>query len=80
MATLHVRNLSDSLYQQIQELATAENLSLSAKVSRLLQQAVEEENLRIARKQVLAEMRRRRFVPPPEAPKSIVWLREDRAR
>ncbi len=80
MATLHVRNISDELYAQLQELAVSENLSLSAAISQLLSQAVEEEKLRLTRKPVLTKMRRRRFTPPAHFPGSLILLREDRER
>jgi len=80
MATLHVRNIPDELHARLLELAAARNLSLSAEVARLLEQALEEEALRASRRNMLAEMRRRRFTPPANAPVSIELLREDRNR
>lgn len=80
MATLHVRNISNELYAQLQELALAENRSLSAEIAQLLDQAVKEEHQRLARKPLLTKIRRRRFQPPVPAPGSLVLLREDRDR
>ena len=80
MATLHVRNIPDELHARLQELAASRNLSLSAEVARLLEHALEEEALRVSSRNVLAEMRRRRFTPPEDAPGSNQLLREDRNR
>lgn len=80
MATLHVRNIPDELHARLLELAASRNLSLSAEVARLLEQALEEEALRVSSRTVLAEMRRRRFTPPRNAPESVTLLREDRNR
>lgn len=80
MATLHVRNIPDDLYARLQEIAASEKISLSAEVARLLEQALEEEQVRMSSRNVLAEMRRRRFTPPRNAPESIMLLREDRNR
>ena len=80
MATLHVRNIPDELHARLLELAASRNLSLSAEVARLLEQALEEEALRVSSRTVLAEMRRRRFTPPSNAPESVTLLREDRNR
>ena len=80
MATLHVRNIPDELHARLLELAASRNLSLSAEVARLLEQALEEEALRASSRTVLAEMRRRRFTPPRNAPESVSLLREDRNR
>jgi len=80
MATLHVRNIPDPLYQQIQALALAENRSLSAQVTILLQRAIQEDDKQRQHLDALASIRRRRFVPPPGSPTSLDLLREDRDR
>lgn len=80
MATLHVRNIPDVLYDQLKSLATAENQSLSAEVVTLLRQAVTERQRRMNQEQVVERMRRRRYIPRPDMPDSIMLLREDRQR
>lgn len=42
MAILHVRNVPDDLYQQLQQRADAQHRSLSAEVLMLLEQAMAE--------------------------------------
>ena len=80
MSTLHVRNVPDELYEQIQQRARAQGRSISAEVISLLQYAM----LRSERTQAetLADIRRRRSYRPADvgAPESVVLLREDRAR
>lgn len=80
MATLHVRNVPDSLYQQLREQAESQNRSLSAEVIVLLGRALEETTSDQAA--LLARIRRRRsFVPATAgAPDSTTLLREDRRR
>lgn len=76
MATLHVRNVPDDLYQQIRGRAETSSRSLSAEVVVLLRGALQEKNLPVA--EVLADIQRRRFRPAPGAPDSTTLLREDR--
>jgi hypothetical protein len=47
---------------------------------RLLRQALREEELRAAHNAALADLRQRRWTPPPGTPESVEWLREDRER
>jgi len=81
MATLHVRNVPDGLYDQLRRRAAAENRSLSAEVVNLLQQVVGEPVVgqtdlfeRIARRRGRIEQQCGRFSS------SIDLLREDRGR
>lgn len=80
MATLHVRNVPDALYEQLREQAESQNRSLSAEVIILLGRALEETTSDQAA--LLAHIRRRRsFVPAAVgAPDSTTLLREDRRR
>jgi plasmid stability protein len=80
MKTLHIRNVPDDLYSQLQHLAQARNRSLTAQVITMLEQAVEVEKLRQKQEKVLALIRRRRFSPPVKSLSSIDLLREDRSR
>ena len=43
MATLHIQNLPDDLYQKLQKLATIQNHSIRAQVINLLESAVQAE-------------------------------------
>ena len=80
MATVHVRNVPDDLYERIQELASDSNRSISAQVVTLLDEAVQSHENRLGQREILARIRRRRFVPPASAPSSLELLREDRDR
>jgi antitoxin FitA len=44
MATLHIRNVPETLYQRLQNLAAQEHRSLNAQVITLLSRSVEEES------------------------------------
>lgn len=88
MATLHVQNVPDDLYARLQQLAIAQNRSISAQAITLLESAL------LAKEQqpqgetpksiteILAESRRRRRVNPADfgLPDSTILIREDRDR
>jgi len=80
MSILHVRNIPDELYERIRRRAQAQSRSISAEVIVLLNRALTETEA--AQRDVLADIRRRRFFRPAEAgaPDSTSLLREDRAR
>ncbi|HZQ08551.1 MAG TPA: hypothetical protein VFD70_18360 [Anaerolineae bacterium] len=82
MAILHVRNVPDKIYADIQTLAAERNRSVSAEVITLLQEALRQEQLRRKQAALLADIRRRRYVYPKQkrVPDSVTLLREDRAR
>ncbi len=78
MAILHVRNVADALYEQLQQRAQEEARSLSAEVIVLPQQALAESRRSPA--EILADMSRRRAKNPGDGIDSVELLREDRAR
>lgn len=80
MATLHVRNVPDTLYERLRAQAESQNRSLSAEVIILLHRAME--NSEEDQGEILARIRRRRsFIPSAVgAPDSLTLLREDRDR
>ena len=80
MATLHVRNIPEELYAEVQQLAAAESRSVSAEIVSLLAQAVEERRRRANHIRALDSLRRRRFTPPAGTPDAMQLLREDRER
>ncbi len=82
MATLHVRNVPDELYNRIQELAEQHRRSLSAQILTMLESALEEESTRRNQAELLAAIRARRIANPlPDgAPDTLTMLREDRNR
>ena len=78
MATLHVRNIPDQLYERLQQVAGAYKRSLSAQVTIMLDQAIQNEDLRQRQHEALKNIRRRRWTPPPDAPDSVQILRQIR--
>jgi hypothetical protein len=88
MATLHPVNIPEDLYQQLQELAKAENRSIDAQVITILQNALqtkpqqtEDERYKNVPK-LLEEIRIRRESrrTDVEWPDSTALIREDRDR
>lgn len=80
MQTLHVRSVPEDLYKDLRNLAQQSQRSLSAQVILMLDRALTEERQRTEQTQILAEVRRRRFIPPADAPDSVKLLRQDRER
>lgn len=80
MATLHVRNVPDTLHRRIQRLADAERCSLSTQVIHLLSFAVTDRENRLRQQQALERIRTRRFEPDRSTPSTLELLREDRSR
>lgn len=78
MATLHVRNVPEPLYDRLRERAQQQNRSISAEVVMLLDFALEERD--DSQEQLLDRISRRRFFDPVAAgaPDSTTILREDR--
>ncbi|MBE8998458.1 hypothetical protein IQ274_09565 [Nostoc sp. LEGE 12447] len=89
MATLNTLNIPDELYEQLQELAKAENSSVDAQVITILQNALQaktqptEEERRKNVPKLLEEIsRQRRCLNPADfgLPDSTELIREDRDR
>lgn len=80
MATLHVRNVPDDLYERLQQEARTQRRSLSSEVVILLSWALDGSERRPG--QILNAIRERRHFSPAEvgAPDSTTLLREDRDR
>jgi antitoxin FitA len=78
MATLHVRNIPDKLYERLQQVAGAYNRSLSTQVTIMLDQALQTEELRKRGHTALVNIRRRRWTLPTGAPDSVQILRQIR--
>ena len=78
MPILHVRNVPQSLYDRIRELAAGENHSISAEVITLLELALQDRERRLHQRKVLSAIKRRRFSPGSGTPESTDLLDEDR--
>ncbi|MDZ8029687.1 hypothetical protein [Nostoc sp. DedSLP04] len=89
MTTLYALNIPDELYEQLQELAKAENSSVDAQVITILQNALQKTKTQLTederRKNVpklLEEIRLRRESRETDVewPDSTALIREDRDR
>ena len=78
MPTLYVRDIPESIYKQIREIASSQDQSLSAYIVTVLRQAVEDEKIRHTRSKALSDIRRRRRPLPDGAPDSVTLLRQIR--
>ncbi|MUG97091.1 hypothetical protein F7734_34045 [Scytonema sp. UIC 10036] len=88
MATLHNLDLPDDLYEQLQELATAQESSINAQLITLLQtglSVVQEQRMVEQRRQNVAKLFEESRRPESRQTEiewsySTVMIREDRAR
>ena len=78
MPTLYVREIPETLYHQVREIATHQGRSISAYVVTVLEQAVEDEKTRTIRSEALTNIRRRRRALPPGTPDSVTMLQQIR--
>jgi antitoxin FitA len=89
MATLNTLNIPDELYEQLQELAKAENSSVDAQVITILQNALQKTKTQLTEEEkrknvpkLLEEIRLRRESRQTDVewPDSTALIREDRDR
>ena len=80
MPILHVRNVPDDLYEDLQALAKANHRSISAEVLTILEGAAEAKRSQVAQRKLLARIRRNRISLPKGLPKIEALIREDRKR
>lgn len=80
MSIIHVRNVPDSLYEQIRRQAQEQNRSISAQVIYLLERVVQTNSQ--TQGELLQDIRRRRSFQPEQvgATDSLSLLRQDRDR
>ena len=83
MATLHVENVPDELYEAIRERARRKQTSIAAEVLALLQENIPSKD-KLARREILIEratrLRSRQSPASGPFPGSEEMLREDRSR
>ncbi len=89
MPVLHLENVPDELFRQLERLAASDNLPPGEKAVRLLAEAVAGK-LRSpnapsvsptgTQREILNRILRNRATPPPGTPDSVELLREDRER
>jgi len=79
MATLHVRNVPDDLYEHLRRMAASRHRSLSAEIIDLLERVLGPRDRAAKMNAVLARLRARREELPP-VPKGFFadLIREDR--
>lgn len=82
MPTLHVRNVPEELYTQLQQVAEKENRSLTAEVIALLEDAIRQRQLHQSAGEILQRVRRRsqKVKLPKGWVDSVELIREDRRR
>ncbi len=82
MATLHVQDVPDKLYEGICSLASGQKRSLSEQVIAMLERGLREEDCRPSMSEILDRLRRRREAHPlgKNVPDSVTLIREDRDR
>jgi plasmid stability protein len=80
MPVLHLDNVPNEVYEPVVHLALAHNRTVEAEAVSLLRQALFSELGGRSQGELLANLRRRSFTPPPGTPDSVELLREDRER
>src|SRR5689334_3438812 len=85
MPVLHLPDVPNEVYERLQQLAAAHHNTLEVEAVMLLNNLLRDQQP-ARRSQVdsqvelLAELRRRSFTPPPGTPDSVTLLAEDRRR
>jgi plasmid stability protein len=80
MKTIHVRNVPDDLYKQLNRLAYAKNRSLSAQMIVMLSKSIGNEERHNQQVDILNSIQSRRFKVPAKVLSTLELLREDRGR
>jgi plasmid stability protein len=80
MPILHLPDVPPDLYERLQARAAAHHCTPEAEAVYLLHRGLLAEPAGPSQAELLAELRRRSFVPPPGSPDSVELLREDRGR
>jgi len=82
MPTIYVRNVPETLYRTVQELAQANDQSMNTEVLVLLEDAAVRARRKLHRQQAMAKIEElgKFFHPLPDGVDSVALLREDRDR
>lgn len=80
MPVLHLDDVPQDVYERIRLLAVAHRCTPEVEAINLLRQGLPTEPVGRSQAELLADLRRRSFTPPPGAPDSVALLREDRER
>lgn len=80
MPALHLQDVPSDLYERIRQLAAAHRRTPEVEAIYLLRQGLPAEPAARSQAELLGDLRRRSFTPPPGTPDSVALLREDRER
>lgn len=81
MPELHLHDVPNEVYQKLQQLALAHQSTPEAQAVIQLNKLLLSPQLACrSQEELLAELRRRSYIPPPGTPDSVTLLTEDRGR
>jgi hypothetical protein len=80
MPILHLADVPNEMYERLQRLAEMHQRTLEAEALSLLSRGLLPDMFNYSQAELLSDLRRRSFTPPPGAPDSVDLLREDRER
>lgn len=80
MPVLHLEDVPNDVYERLEHLARAHDRTPAEEAVRLIEQGVFAEAGGRSQAELLADLRRRSFTPPPGTPDSVTLLAEDRGR
>lgn len=80
MATLYVRGVPEHIYEELKQLADAEQMSMNAEVLGMIEKGVKQRRIEQQRREALAGLDEVRRRIGPSRGDSLELLREDRTR
>lgn len=81
MPELHLHDVPNEVYQKLQQLAVAHHSTPETEAMIQLNKVLLNSSLSCrSQEELLADLRRRSFTPPPGSPDSVTLLAEDRER
>lgn len=80
MLVLHLNDVPVEVFERLEQLATAHHTTPEAEAVALLHHLLLAQPSYRSQAELLAELRRRSFTPPPGTPDSVALLAEDRGR
>jgi hypothetical protein len=84
MPVLHLEDVPVEMYRSLEQIAAAQEQSIETAALALLRDALGQTGTTVppqpTQQELLADLKRRSFTPPPGTPDSVELLREDRAR
>lgn len=80
MPTLELNDVPSGVYRRLVQLAALHQRTPETEAIILIQQGVGGDETNQAQAELLSQLRRRSFIPPPGTPDSAELMREDRDR